>query len=146
MLITQTQKFIRMSPTKIRPVARETKKLTPSAAVEILPHSSKRAAEPLMKVVMAAIGNAKQKGIQEQNLVFKEIQISEGPRMKRGRPVSRGRWHPYKRRMSHIRVVLESVEPKMPTKAKTKTPKVGDKPVLKTTKKTDTKKKVTKKK
>ena len=26
--------------------------------------------------------------------------------LKRGRPVSRGRWHPYKKRMSHIRVVL----------------------------------------
>src|SRR3990170_5358140 len=54
--------------------------------------------------------NAKVKNISADLLKFKEIQINEGPRLKRGRPVSRGRWHPHKRRMSHIRVVLQTVE------------------------------------
>ena len=145
MQITQTQKFIRMSPYKIRPIAREAKKLSPSAAVEILPYSSKRGAEPLVKVVKTAIANAKQKGAQEQNLIFKEIQVTEGPMLKRGRPVSRGRWHPFKRRMSHIRVVLQTVEPVKPKKGRVKkvTKAVGvNSKSKKKTIKTDSKKKV----
>jgi large subunit ribosomal protein L22 len=148
MLITQTQKFIRMSPYKIRPVAREAKKLSPSAAVEILPFSSNRAAEPLVKVVKTAIANAKEKGAQEQNLIFKEIQVTEGPMLKRGRPVSRGRWHPFKRRMSHIRVVLQTVEPVKPKKGRvkkiTKAVGVDSKSKKKTTKTSSTKKVSTK--
>jgi len=138
-----------MSPYKIRPVAREAKKLSPIAAVERLPYSRKRAAEPLVKVVKTAIANAKQKGAQEQNLVFKEIQVTDGPMLKRGRPVSRGRWHPYKRRMSHIRVVLETVETSKPKKSGVKkvTKSSGTKlePKKKTVK-TSTKKKVSTKK
>jgi len=42
--------------------------------------------------------------------------------LKRGRPVSRGMWHPYKRRMSHIRIVLEGKVKKVSKpKAKKKT-------------------------
>jgi large subunit ribosomal protein L22 len=136
-----------MSPYKIRPVAREAKKLSPTAAVERLPYSRKRAAEPLVKVVKTAIANAKQKGVQEQNLVFKEIQITEGPMLKRGRPVSRGRWHPYKRRMSHIRVVLQTVEPAKTKKStKAKKSSVGKVKAKLSPKKTgNTKKKVSKK-
>ncbi|MBI3443530.1 50S ribosomal protein L22 [Candidatus Woesebacteria bacterium] len=97
-----------MSPKKLRAVVSVVKKLTPRKALDILPFVGKRAAGPLSKVIENAIANARQKGLNEADLVFKEIQIGEGPRLKRGREVSRGRWHPYKRRMSHIRVVLET--------------------------------------
>ena len=95
-----TQKYIRMSPTKIRPVLAMVKKLTPQKAVETLPYLGKRAALPLEKVLKTAIANAKEKGVQEGDLIIKEIQVTEGPRLKRGKPVSRGRWHPFKKRMS----------------------------------------------
>ena len=55
----------------------------------------------------------------EKDLVFKEIQINEGPRLKRGKPVARGLWHSRKKRMSHIRIILEG-EKKKPPKPKTK--------------------------
>jgi large subunit ribosomal protein L22 len=113
MEFTHTQKFIIMSPRKLRPVANMIKKLKPVQAIETLPHIGKRAAEPLERVIKAAVAIAKEKGAQENNLVIKELQINQGPRLKRGRPVSRGRWHPYKKRMSHIRVVLETVEPEV---------------------------------
>lgn len=102
------QKFIRISPKKIRPVAAVAKKLKPLEAVEKLPFVAKKASLPLKKVIVQALASAKEKGISGENLKFKEIQITEGPRLKRGRPVSRGRWHPIKKRMSHIRVVLET--------------------------------------
>lgn len=103
-----TQKFITMSPKKIRPVADMIRGLTPAQAVEMLPHIEKLAADHLERVVKSAIANAVVKGASQQDLVFKEILIGEGPRLKRGRAASRGRWHGYKRRMSHIRVVVES--------------------------------------
>ncbi len=82
------------------------KKLSPIEALEKLPFLGKRGTEELIKVIKTAIESGKQKGVADTDLVLKEIQIGEGPRLKRGRAASRGRWHPYKKRMSHIRVVL----------------------------------------
>lgn len=106
-----TQKFLRMSPNKLRVVADVVRDLGPKEAIETLPFLKKRAAGPIRKVLLTAIANAKVKGIADEGqLKIKEIQINEGPRLKRGRPVSRGRWHPYQRKMSHIRIVLETIE------------------------------------
>lgn len=103
-----------MSPKKIRIVADMVKKLTPERAVEVLPYVGKRAALPLGKVIKTAIANASMAGAKSEDLVFSEIQIGEGPRLKRGKARSRGMYHPIKKRMSHIRVVLQS----KPTSAK----------------------------
>lgn len=108
------QKFILMSPRKIRLVADMVRKLTPLEALKVLPFSNKKAAIPLAKVIKTAVANAKDKGASDTDLFFKEIQITEGPRLKRGRPVSRGQWHPVKKRMSHIRVVVAVREKSKP--------------------------------
>lgn len=100
------QKHLIISPRKVRPVVDVIKKMTPTKAIESLPFIKKRGSDLLLKVIKSAIANALQKGTDINNLIFKEIQIGEGPRLKRGQPVSRGRWHPIKKRMSHIRVVL----------------------------------------
>jgi len=108
--IKAEQKYLLMSPKKVRIVVQMIKKLKPTLAAESLFLVSKRAAEPIRKVILSAIANAKNKGISEADLVFKEIQVGEGPRLKRGNPVSRGQWHPIKKRMCHIRVVLTTAE------------------------------------
>ena len=104
------QKFLIMSPKKIRPLASLAKKLSPLRAIDVLPFSGKKASEPLVKVIRSAVANARARGASEEALTFKEIRISEGPKLNRGRPVSRGRWHPFAKRMSHIRVILETKE------------------------------------
>lgn len=112
------QKHILISPRKLRPIADVVKKMSPVKAVEVLPFIKKRGSEYLYKVVKSALANANQKLVDINTLVFKEIQIGEGPRLKRGQPVSRGRWHPIKKRMSHIKVILATVkkeEPKVKT-------------------------------
>lgn len=127
MEIKSVQKFVKTSPRKLRLVAALARKMKPADAIETLPFSRKRAADPLVKVIKTAVANAKERGLKEEDLIFKEIQINEGPRLKRGRPASRGVWHPYKRRMSHIRVVLEerkksekAMKPKTEAKKETK--------------------------
>lgn len=105
---TSTQKYLIMSPRKIRLVAELVRKMKPLDAVEKLPFVQKRAGEVMAKVIKSALANARVQGATDTDLVFKEIQIGEGPRLKRGRAASRGRWHGFKHRMSHIRVVLVS--------------------------------------
>ncbi len=124
MKIVHTQKFVRMSPRKLRVVADVVRNLEANRAIEILPYTSKRAAVPLVKVIKTAVANAKDRKVKGE-LIIKEVQVNEGPRLKRGRAVSRGRWHPYMRRMSHIRVVLENIEPQaeLPESSKEKSAK-----------------------
>ncbi|OGM18397.1 50S ribosomal protein L22 [Candidatus Woesebacteria bacterium RIFCSPHIGHO2_01_FULL_37_10] len=106
MNIKSTQKFVLTSPRKLREVVFMMGKMSPSEAFEMLGYADKRAAEPLRKVIGSAIGNAINLKLDPENLIFKEIQINEGPRLKRWRAGARGRAKPFKRRMSHIRVVL----------------------------------------
>lgn len=102
-----TQKYIQMTPRKLRLVADAVRKMNPVNAMEVLPYSARYAAEPLMKTIKTAVSNAKHEGADETKLVFEEIQITQGPALKRGIAVSRGQWHPIKKRMSHIRVVVK---------------------------------------
>jgi len=131
------QKYLVDSPRKLRAVVALIKKLSPVDAIEKLPFASRRAAGDLSKVIKSAVANARVQGVSDSDLIFKEIQIGEGPRLKRGNAASRGRWHPFKHRMSHIRVILttkvksKSEEVKIEEKKETKVEKV----VKKTTKK-----------
>ncbi len=104
--IVAIQKYIRISPQKLRVVVDMVKDLPPTDAVERLPFVGKKAALPLAKAIKSALANAQTKGAKREELVFKEIQINEGPRLKRGMPGPRGKWKPYQKKMSHIRVVL----------------------------------------
>ena len=125
MKFTATQKYILTSPRKLREITGILDGLTPSMAFERLAYVDKSAALTVRKVIGTAIANAKQKSVSEGDLVFQTLEIGEGPRLKRFRAGSRGRAKPYKRRMSHIRVVLttrksEIPNPKSESKAKKK--------------------------
>lgn len=67
---------------------------------------AKNAAKPLSGVIKSAIANAKEKNAKEDMLTLHTVEVMEGPVMKRWRAVSRGRAHGYKKRMSHVRIVL----------------------------------------
>lgn len=110
MLIKAEQKYIRMSPLKIRKVADSVRGISdPTRVVEHLQFAARRAAVPLSKTLKQAIANAKNNMKQSpENLKIREIQIGEGPRYKRFRAGSRGIAKPILKRTSHIRVILET--------------------------------------
>jgi len=83
------------------------KKMSIQKAIDTLPFSQKRASEPIVKVLKTALAIAKERGFSPDEVKILEIQVGEGPRLKKGIPVSRGRWHPIVKKMSHIRIVLE---------------------------------------
>lgn len=99
-------KYIRMSPRKVRLVTHAVKGLTPSQALIKLRELPKRASGPIADVVASVIANVKDKKGDITKMRFKSIEVSHGPTMKRIRAVSRGQAHGYKKKMTHIRVVL----------------------------------------
>jgi large subunit ribosomal protein L22 len=102
-----TQKFIRMSPRKLRLVADMVRKMDVQEALDTLPFVAKRAALPISKVIRSAAANAEAKGAQINSLTIKSIEVSEGPMLKRFRAVSRGQAHGFVKKMSHIKVVVD---------------------------------------
>ena len=140
---THTQKNIRITPRKLREVVFLIKDKNPREILEILPHVKKKAAEKLIKVFKTAIANAEQNGAEGKELVIKEIQVNEGPKLKRFRAGARGRAKPYKKRWSHLRITLEL---KREVKVEKPKKKVSEKKEKKVVKKVEKKtKKVTKK-
>lgn len=105
-----TTKYVRVATRKVRLVADAVRKLTPSAAIAALSQINKSASAPLSKTIASALANAKQKGAAEDVLRFKTIEIMGGPAMKRWQAVSRGQAHAFKKRMTHIRIVLEDTK------------------------------------
>lgn len=111
MEIVATAKYLRISPKKIRTLAVSIKKLKISDALNILEYSSKRGASPLKEVILSALANAKNNfKIEKDNLFIKKIDVSGGPVFKRQMAVAKGMGHPYKKRTSHIKVILETIK------------------------------------
>jgi len=107
------QKFIRMSPRKLRLVADAVRSLHPSKALVNLEFMHKRAARVLYKVMRQAVSNAvNNQKLEESALKTKHILIEEGPTYKRFRAGARGRARMIMKRTSHIKVVLEPKEVK----------------------------------
>jgi large subunit ribosomal protein L22 len=101
-----TAKYIRISPRKVRLVVDGIRKITPEKALLKLSLMPKRAAEPVVKVLLSAIANAQSKNVDVTRLIFKKIEVMGGPALKRWQAVSRGTAHAYKKRMTHIQIVL----------------------------------------
>ena len=112
MEFTATGKYTRVSPRKLALLARSVKDVTPLAAVVRLTHINKAGAQPLQKVINSVLANAKAQNANVNELKFKHIQVTPGSALKRFRAVSRGMAHSYKKRMSHIRVILTDDGPK----------------------------------
>jgi large subunit ribosomal protein L22 len=108
MNITASTKSSKISPRKVRLVADVIRTQTPLQAVNTLTTVRQRGAVVLLKTLKAALANAQNnKKADTEKLFFKEIQVTQGAALKRFHPSSRGRVHPYKKRTSHVRIVLE---------------------------------------
>ncbi|UCD85043.1 MAG: 50S ribosomal protein L22 [Deltaproteobacteria bacterium] len=108
MAVQAVAKYVRISPTKVRPVADLIRGKNVEEALHILRFTRKAAARPVSKVVNSAVANAKQRGdIDVDTLYISTICVDQGPVLKRFRPAPMGRAHPIRKRTSHIKVVLE---------------------------------------
>ena len=104
---TAVAKSIRMGPRKVRLIADSIRKIDSiDKSLNILSLLKKRAASPIEKTLKSAVANAINRGAKKENLFIKSIEITEGPALKRFKPSTRGRVHPYKKRSSHIKITL----------------------------------------
>lgn len=106
MEITTIQKYIHTTPRKLRLAADLVRDRKPIQALEILQFTNKAAALPLSKAIKTALANAKMQNLDAEALVFKKLEVNEGPKMKRFRAGAKGRAKRYIKKMSQIKVVL----------------------------------------
>ncbi|MEI6237544.1 MAG: 50S ribosomal protein L22 [Candidatus Saccharibacteria bacterium] len=101
-------KNVRMSPRKVGVVVSLVRGRTVKDALIILEHTPRRSAEPVTKVIKSAVANAEHNhNYKPDTLKITEIIVTHGARLKRFRPVAKGAAHPFIRRSSHIRVIVD---------------------------------------
>lgn len=100
-------RYLRISPRKVKVVLDLIRGEDLAKARAILRNVSRASSEPILKLVNSAAANAENNFGLDPNLLYvKECYSTEGPTLKRIRPVSKGRAHRILKRSSHINVVL----------------------------------------
>jgi len=113
MEVIAKSKYIRLSQKKLNLVAGVIRGLTVTEAEKILAYLNKRGSRFLLLVLKQAKANAiKNFDLQEKSLKIKSLVVTKGPSYKRGRPISRGQWHPILKRTSHVTMILSGEERK----------------------------------
>ncbi len=108
--ITAQLNSYRQSPRKVRVVADAIRGKNIAEAKKKLNFIIKRAVSPLHKLLNSAIANAKDLGVETENLKVKSITVDGGKILYRRRPVWHGMAHPIRKRTSHITIVLSETK------------------------------------
>jgi large subunit ribosomal protein L22 len=95
-------KNYRQSPRKVRLVAGLIRGKDVSSAIAELDFLAKRAGLPMKKLLMSAVSNAKQMGVDEATLFIKELRVDKGITLKRMMPAAMGSGHRINKRTSHL--------------------------------------------
>jgi len=104
-------KFLRLSPRKARLVVDLVRGKNALEAISELDLTPYKAGREVIKIINSALANAQHNfGISKNDLYIKEINANIGPTFKRYKPRARGSADEIKRRMTHITVVLASLE------------------------------------
>ena len=111
MAVTAKLRYLHIAPRKVRLVADLIRGKTVEQAQEILNFTIKRASVPLLKLLKSALANAKNTSIANlDNLYISKITVDEGPKLKRWRPVSRGRAFEIQKKTSHVTLILDEIK------------------------------------
>ena len=103
-----TTKSVRISTRKVRLVADAVRNMPTQQAISMLSLVHKRGATILLKTIKSAVANAVNNGkLTEDKLVIDKLEVQEGAFLKRFHASTRGRVHPFKKRSTHITVILK---------------------------------------
>ena len=98
---------VRISPFKARQVLSLIRGKKADEALLILRYSPKKAARYIEKTLTSASANADHNfGLSVDELYVVKAVADEGPTLKRWKPVSMGRAHPFNHRTCHITIVV----------------------------------------
>lgn len=105
--VKAVEKFIRVSPRKVRLVADLIREKAIEEAVDILTFTPKGAAIAVKKAIQSAVANAiENNDMKEDDLFIFKIFVDEGPTLKRFIPRARGRATKIRKRTSHLTVIV----------------------------------------
>lgn len=111
--VTASAKNIRISTRKVRLVADTVRDMMAEDAIKKLTFVNKHGVGPIVKVIKSAMANAvNNKKLSASTLMIQKLTVDEAPFLKRFRIGSRSRVKGYKKRGSHITVVLAEKEEK----------------------------------
>ncbi|MFZ5424690.1 MAG: 50S ribosomal protein L22 [Patescibacteria group bacterium] len=100
-------KYVRTSTKKVGIVMDLVRGLNASEAKRVLTFDQTKAAKLILKVLNSAMANAKHNfDLNEDSLYVSELFVENGPTIKRGHFVGRGRFSPILKRTAHIVVGL----------------------------------------
>ncbi len=102
---------LQISPRKVQLVAQLIRGNTVAQARHQLTHNPKNAAKPMLKLLNSAVANAEHNNnLNTETLRVKNVMVGQGPVLKRFTPRAFGRATTIRKRMSHIKIVLEGEE------------------------------------
>jgi large subunit ribosomal protein L22 len=107
-------RYLRITPRKVRVVADLIRGKKVGQALAQLTYVEKRAALPLAKLLRSAVANADQaaKGQLDVDALFvRELQVGQGPMLKRFMPRAMGRAFKVMKKTSHISIVVGDEAP-----------------------------------
>lgn len=102
-------KFIRLSPTKARLIAREVQGMNAELALASLEFTPNKAAGIISKVIASAVANG---GFEPEEVVVSSCRVDAGPVLKRFRPRARGSASRIRKPTSHILVEVSEAKKK----------------------------------
>ena len=121
-----TARFVRMTPMKCRRVIDLVRGLPLQDALDVLRFDVHAASEPIYKVVASAAANAEHnKNLDPARLFVSQAYVDEGPTLKRFRPRAQGRAYRIRKRTSHIKVVVQSLDTATASNARNSSVKGG---------------------
>ena len=97
-------KFIRVSPTKSRLIAREVQGMNAEEAMAALEFTPNKAAKIISKVIASAVANS---GFDAEDCTITSCRVDNGPVLKRFRPRARGMASGIRKPTAHILVEVE---------------------------------------
>lgn len=102
-------KYLMVSPKKVRPIADLVRRKSYADALAELDVIPNKGAKMIKKVIQSAAANALSlnKKLDEEMLYVKELQVNDGPRLKRMWARAKGKRDILLKRMSHISVVVD---------------------------------------
>ena len=101
-------KMIRTSPQKLNLIVKDIRKKDINTALNILKFSNKRVSKEVLKTLNSAVANAENNNnLDIDKLFVKEAYVGKSLRMKRFRPMSKGRAFQIIKPFSRLTLVLE---------------------------------------
>jgi ribosomal protein L22 len=110
-VVRASARYVRVAPRTARLVADQVRGLTVPQARTLLEFSARGASRDIAKLIASAAANAENNHeLVAEDLQIAEINVDEGPTLKRWRARARGRAARIEKRTSHVSVALTPTE------------------------------------